>query len=121
MDYKYQYKSIVTKVIDGDTFEATIDLGFSIYIHKKVRLWAIDAPEVSKPETREAGLKTTERLKELIEGKQVMLVTVKEYDKYGRYCAKCLLTDDGFSRDVGQILLNESLAKEYYGGKKIHI
>jgi len=118
MDYKYQYKAVVFKVVDGDTLDAMLDLGFGVYIEQRVRIWPIDTPEISKKETREAGLRSKNRLKELVEGKEILLITVKDKDKYGRYCARCLLADDGFSRDVGQILLDEALGKEYYGGKK---
>lgn len=41
----YQYKAIITNVVDGDTFDMDIDLGFNIHIHERVRLLDIDTPE----------------------------------------------------------------------------
>lgn len=41
----FQYKAIITNVVDGDTFDMDIDLGFNIHIHERVRLLDIDTPE----------------------------------------------------------------------------
>lgn len=41
----YQYKALITNVVDGDTFDMDIDLGFNIHIHERVRLLDIDTPE----------------------------------------------------------------------------
>ena len=43
----FQYKAIITNVVDGDTFDMDIDLGFHIHIHERVRLLGIDTPESS--------------------------------------------------------------------------
>lgn len=118
MAQAHQYKAVVKRVVDGDTFIAVIELGFGLFLEKEVRLYPIDTPETNRKETREAGLKSKKRLKELIENKEVLLVAVKAKEKFGRFIARCFLVDDGFSTDVGQILLDENLGEEYYGGKK---
>ena len=41
----FQYKALITNVVDGDTFDMDIDLGFNIHIHERVRLLDIDTPE----------------------------------------------------------------------------
>lgn len=41
----YEYKAIIVNVVDGDTFDMNIDLGFNIHIHERVRLLNIDTPE----------------------------------------------------------------------------
>ena len=41
----YQYKAVITNVVDGDTFDMDIDLGFHIHIHERVRLLDVDTPE----------------------------------------------------------------------------
>jgi micrococcal nuclease len=65
------------RVIDGDTIDVDVDLGFYVWIRKqRIRLLGIDAPEVTG-ETRPEGLAATEHLKTLIEGKRIILRTVK--------------------------------------------
>lgn len=51
----YEYKAVITNVIDGDTFDMDIDLGFNIHIHERVRLLDIDTPEKFGKE-KELGL-----------------------------------------------------------------
>ena len=51
----FQYKAIITNVVDGDTFDMDIDLGFNIHIHERVRLLDIDTPEKFGKE-KELGL-----------------------------------------------------------------
>lgn len=41
----YEYKAVITNVVDGDTFDMDIDLGFNIHIHERVRLLDVDTPE----------------------------------------------------------------------------
>ena len=118
MKHLYPYQAAVLGVTDGDTFTAMIDLGFDVYIEKKVRLYGIDAYE----KNTEKGKRAKSRLKELIEGKQVLLIAVTHTDKFGRFLARCLLDNVPDSKevvsDVTDILLEEGLGYEYHGGKK---
>lgn len=41
----YEYKAVITNIVDGDTFDMDIDLGFNIHIHERVRLLEVDTPE----------------------------------------------------------------------------
>lgn len=91
----YLYRAVVVRVIDGDTIDVDIDLGFYVWIKKqRIRLLGIDAPEV-KGETRPEGLAATEHLKSLIEGESIILRTVKGDDGGDR--------DDSFGRWLGTI------------------
>lgn len=77
----------VLRVIDGDTVDVAIDLGFHITKTERLRLLGIDAPEM-KGATREAGLAAQKFLEVLIGGEAVIVETVRDRtDKYGRYLA----------------------------------
>ena len=109
-DSLYTYRATVTSVYDGDTITCTISLGFDIELKdQKIRLLGINAPEV-RGEQRESGLVTRDRLREKIDGKQVLLKTKKDKKgKYGRWLGTIWLGEE----DVNQWLLKEGLAKAY--------
>ena len=91
----YLYRAVVVRVIDGDTIDVDVDLGFYVWIKKqRIRLFGIDAPEVTG-ETRQEGLAATEHLKSLIDGESIILRTVKGADGGDR--------DDSFGRWLGTI------------------
>jgi len=104
-----RYKGKILRVIDGDTIEAAIFLGFNISIKKKIRIIGIDAPEIrSRNETtRQAAFAAKKRLEELFPTKD-LIIESKGFDKYGR-CLAVVHTDSG---NVGDILLNEGLVKK---------
>jgi micrococcal nuclease len=88
----YVYKAVVTRVIDGDTIDCDVDLGFYIHLKKiRFRLLGIDAPEMYGM-TRMAGWESKEFLREQIEGKEVMIQTDKD-DSFGRWLAYIYLDD----------------------------
>lgn len=89
---QYVYKARIDRVIDGDTFDATVDLGFQITTYQRLRLVNVDAPEMKGPE-REEGLKVKEYVKGLIEGKTVTIQSFKLGD-FGRYTAEVFLDGD---------------------------
>lgn len=95
----YLYRAVVVRVVDGDTIDADIDLGFYIWIKRqRIRLLGIDAPEV-RGESKAEGIAATEHLKSLIDGETIILRTVKGEDGGDR--------DDSFGRWLGTI---------YHGG-----
>src|SRR5665648_985662 len=90
----YQYKAIISKVIDGDTLEIDIDLGLSVWIrNEKIRLYGIDTPEVygvkKGSDEWERGNKASEFVKRVVLGHEEATVeTFKDKkEKYGRYLA----------------------------------
>jgi micrococcal nuclease len=106
----YTYKSKVTKVYDGDTITVEVDLGFSFKFTNSFRLLRINCPEV-RGESREEGLKSRDRLRELIMDKEVIIKTQKDNtEKYGRYLAEVLVTVDGVEINVNDLLVTEGLA-----------
>jgi len=107
----YRYRAIITKVYDGDTVTADIDLGMQMWMKGvKLRLLGIDAPEIRSKDLAEkaAAIQARERLKDLILGKEVFLET-KKRGKYGRWLVTIIINDC----DVKDILLEEGLVSEY--------
>lgn len=82
----YHYNAVVTAVYDGDTITVDIDLGLGTWIHgEKIRLARINAPEVSGEE-RPQGLESRDFLRSKIDGKSIIVQTMKDKKgKYGRY------------------------------------
>ena len=124
----YEYKAKILRVVDGDTVDVDIDLGFGIWLYKeRVRIMGIDTPESRTRDKVEKkfGLAAKNRLKSLL-GKNPVLktqISKKGEDmrgKFGRvlgdfdvYCAK---TDAW--RPATKILVEEGHAVPYFGGSK---
>ena len=115
----YEYKVNIIKIVDGDTVDVDIDLGFGMWIKdERVRMMGIDTPESRTRDLAEKklGLAAKERLKELCCGN--MKVQSLGKGKYGRILG-IPYTEDG--KDICQLLINEGHAVEYDGGKKTKI
>lgn len=118
----YEYQAVIKRVVDGDTVDIDIDLGFGVMLKdERVRIMGIDTPE---SRTRDAvekvfGLAAKERLKKLLGKKSVL--KCKEYDskgKFGRILGD-FTTNDG--RMVTDVLVEEGHAVAYFGGSKEEI
>lgn len=112
----FVYKAILERVIDGDTIDVTLDLGFDVKLHKqRCRLAGIDTPESRTRNLAEKalGLKAKERLIELCEG-PIMIKSLGK-GKYGRILAVPYTEDE---IDMCKALVDEGHAVEYWGGKK---
>ena len=112
----FVYQAELERVVDGDTVDVTLDLGFDVKLHKqRVRLHGIDTPESRTRNLAEKklGLAAKERLKELCVGRFKVKSLGK--GKYGRVLG-IPYTEDG--EDICQLLIDEGHAVEYYGGKK---
>ena len=117
----YIYKAECTRVVDGDTIDAVIDLGFDITIKKRIRLAGIDSPEsrTRDLEEKKRGLASKARLKELIESGS-MQIESKEVGKYGRVLGVLHIYPDNLDLpiNINDTLVKEGHAVEYWGGKK---
>ena len=112
----YVYKATIERVVDGDTIDVTLDLGFDVRLHKqRCRLAGIDTPESRTRNLAEKALgkKASTRLSELCVGS--FLIQSLGKGKYGRILA-IPYTED--SKDICQILIKEKHAVEYWGGTK---
>lgn len=106
----YEYKATVLRVVDGDTYDIDVDLGFSARIKHRFRLNGIDTPETWRPRNeaeREHGEKAAEFVRGLIEGKTITLCSHK-LGIYGRYDADITLSD---GRDLATVLIEEEFEK----------
>lgn len=114
MEDQYVRKATVLGVVDGDTLDVSLDLGFDIGYKLRVRLYGIDTPERGKPGAAEATAWLKDKLPV---GKQVTLQTVKDKkEKYGRYLAT-VLSDSNIS--INDQLVAAHLAVPYFGGAKV--
>ena len=120
----YEYKAKVLRVVDADTSDVEIDLGFDLKIFQRLRFYGIDTPEsrTRNKAEKKLGLAAKEYVKERIEGKEITLTTT-ERGKFGRYLA-IVYYEEPFGHGVEVVNLNKRLieeghAKEYFGGKKV--
>jgi micrococcal nuclease len=118
--YIYRIKQI-TKVVDGDTIDADIDLGFDISLSKRIRLAAVDTPESRTADANEKkyGLQSKEWLKHKVENAKNILIKTELPDsteKYGRIIGHLFINDQETSLNNQMII--EGYAWEYSGGTK---
>lgn len=118
----YEYKAKIIRVIDGDTLKALIDVGFNMHHEAVIRLNGIDCPETRTKDIKEKskGLEAKERMIELLDQCNYE-VNIKSHglDKYGRCLAEVIsITPHGEFKNLNRILLDEGLAKDYFGGRK---
>lgn len=99
----YRYKGYVSRVVDGDTVDAIVDVGFGIVVQQRFRIDDYDAPETWRPRNeaeKEHGEQAKARAKELLEGKEVIFTTSKAIGIYGRYGASITLADGRIYKDI---------------------
>ena len=115
----YEYKCQVTRVVDGDTVDCVLDLGFSILHKCRVRLYGIDTPESRTRDLDEKarGKLASKFLKEAIDnGNKIVLKSQLKYSKgkYGRVLGSIVV--DGL--DINKAMVANNLAVKYYGQSK---
>jgi micrococcal nuclease len=104
----YQYEALCVNVVDGDTIDCEVRLGFNTKTEPiRFRLLGIDTPEIHG-ETKEAGEVAEDFVREWIEGERVIIVSHKQ-DSFGRWLADVYV--DG--QHVNKTLVNLGLAKIY--------
>ena len=118
--YIYRIRTI-TKVVDGDTIDADIDLGFDISLSKRIRLADIDTPESRTTNAKEKamGLESKEWLKKALEGAKDILIKTELPDsteKYGRIIGHLFINNEDDSLNNKMIV--EGYALQYTGGTK---
>lgn len=109
----YSYKIELVRVIDGDTIDASVDLGFGLSILRRIRLYGIDTPETRTRDLDEkaAGLKAKEWLaNRLKSATKLSVTTLKDKEgKYGRLIG--VLYADNVN--IQKTMLSLGLAKKY--------
>ncbi len=117
----FEYFCKLERVVDGDTIDVNIDLGFQVWHKARVRMLGIDTPEsrTRNLEEKALGLASKARLKELLKGKKVKIECSKEKGKFGRVLAIVWTVDkEGKEIDINSQLIEEGHARPYFGGKK---
>ena len=117
----YKYYGKVVKVIDGDTIDINIDLGFNIFHKIRVRLKGIDTPEIYHPYNREElilGRDAKQFVIDSVLDKDVVVETFKDKKgKYGRYIANIYYGDE-YSKQLSYELKNAGFDKPAKWRKK---
>ena len=122
----YEYRCTVVKIIDGDTVDVDIDLGFGIWMHKeRIRLLGIDTPEsrTRDKEEKKYGLAAKKYLTEMLNDEGgIVLKTKKDAEgKFGRILGELWRTTDNADKSINQYLVDEHHAVQYYGQSKDEI
>lgn len=117
----FQYKAVITNVVDGDTFDMDIDLGFHIHIHERVRLLDIDTPEKFGKE-KPLGLIVKQYAIDNFLNKEVVIKSEKgdeasDTDSFGRWLVR--VTVDG--QDVCDIYNTIGINKKHCTYSEEHV
>jgi len=122
---KYIYRGKLDRVVDGDTIDALIDVGFDIWVKKRIRYKGIDTWEsrTRNLEEKAKGLEAKQRNKDLLEivSSKPGYFRLKSYGvgKYGRVLGEIFIEDkDGLQMCINDTLVTEGHAYVYEGGKK---
>tara|TARA_B100000424_G_scaffold43974_1_gene30055 strand:+ start:861 stop:1283 length:423 start_codon:yes stop_codon:yes gene_type:complete len=121
----YEYRCKITRVVDGDTVDVDIDLGFGVWLHKeRVRIYGIDTPESRTRDLEEKryGLAAKEFVKEFVrdKGGSNIVLRTRKYDakgKFGRILGDIIVDNVSMS----ETMIKEHHAVPYYGQSKEEI
>ena len=116
----FEYNAVLDRVIDGDTVDATIDLGFDTWKKTRIRFYGINTPEsrTRDLEEKKRGLAAKDRLIEILKANDNKFVLKSHgVGKYGR-CLGELYVETLGEISVQQTLINEGHGVAYYGGKR---
>jgi micrococcal nuclease len=112
----------VHKIVDGDTIDVDIDLGFNVSFYQRVRLAGIDTPEsrTTNKAEKELGLEVKKKLGELLANAENVVIRTEKPDsteKYGRVLGWLYI--DGMEDSINHALIAGGYAWEYMGDTKI--
>jgi|TARA_R110000764_G_scaffold53772_1_gene117167 micrococcal nuclease len=116
--YQYFVKNVL-KVVDGDTIDVEIDLGFDLTKKERVRLGGIDTPEsrTRDLEEKKLGLQAKDYLKSLVMNADKLIVRTEKDGKFGRMIGYLYMNPDE-TVSLNQMLIDEGFAWMYDGGTK---
>ena len=117
---KHNYSAKLVRVVDGDTCDAMIDLGFNTWVKKRIRFYGVDTWEsrTRNLEEKKKGLAAKEFVKKLLENSDEGKFVLKSYGvgKYGRVLGELFVK--GNETSVNELLKENGHAYEYHGEKK---
>lgn len=120
----YQYKFKLSTVVDGDTVDGTIDLGFGIFVKKRIRMLGIDAPETrlqrsiksidDRDKEKQLGLLAKAKLKELLKGKEITIQTkLDKTGKFGRVLGTLVVNNGDTELNINEFMVTNGYARRY--------
>ena len=114
----YEYKAKLIRVVDGDTCDALIDLGFNTWVKKRIRFKGVDTWEcrTRDKEEKKKGLAAKAFTKEQLEKEEVFKLISHGVGKYGRVLGEIFISDN--EESLNECLIREGHAYTYEGGKK---
>ena len=113
----YEYNCKVKRVVDGDTVDVVIDLGFDIHFATRVRLYGMDTPEsrTRNKDEKVRGYMSKDFLEEWMEKDDVIIRTRRDKKgKFGRVLGEMIVRGE----NINKLMIKECLAVEYYGKSK---
>ena len=117
---KYEYVAKLVRVVDGDTCDAMIDLGFNTWVKKRIRFYGVDTWEsrTRDLEEKKKGLAAKAYVKDILENSDEGKFALRSHGvgKYGRVLGELFVK--GQSASVNNLLKEHGHAYEYHGGKK---
>ena len=122
----YEYRCKLRKVVDGDTVDVDIDLGFGVWLNdQRIRLYGVDTPEsrTRDPEEKKYGLAAKAYVEKFLDDEWLVLKT-ETYDaagKFGRILGSLYRTTNYADQSVNEYLIEKYHAVPYYGQSKEEI
>lgn len=122
----YKYRCKLKKVVDGDTVDIDIDLGFDVWLkNQRVRLYGVDTPEsrTKDLEEKKYGLAAKEYVKNFLDDEWLVL-QIETYDaagKFGRILGSLYRTTNYADQSLNEYLIEKYHAVPYYGQSKDEI
>ena len=117
---KHIYSAKIVRVVDGDTADAMIDLGFDTWVKKRIRFYGVDTWEsrTRNLEEKKKGLAAKAYVKDLLENSDEGKFLLKSHGvgKYGRVLGELFVK--GYETSVNELLKENGHAYEYHGEKK---
>tara|TARA_Y100001973_G_C5174608_1_gene321097 strand:+ start:362 stop:778 length:417 start_codon:yes stop_codon:yes gene_type:complete len=114
----YEYSCVVNRVVDGDTVDVTIDLGFKIFHKARVRMYGIDTPEsrTRDLDEKQRGILSKSFLQDaLVQSNKIIIKTQKDAKgKFGRILGELYVNDI----NINQLMVDKYLAVAYTGQSK---
>ena len=121
----YEYRAKLIRILDGDTIDAEIDLGFNVWIKERIRMYGINTPESRTKDAEEKikGLAAKARLNELLEQYAEDGFILRSHlgdkkGKFGRILGEIIIKEVSGEINLNQTLIEEGHAVPYFGGKR---
>jgi endonuclease YncB( thermonuclease family) len=117
----YEYECTIRRVVDGDTVDVDVDLGFGTWrCSERIRLYGVDTPECRTRDAEEkaAGLLAKEFVKDALHVGKTYKLQTREKGKFGRFLGVIFISD---KTSINAALVTEHLAVAYHGQSKTEV